>query len=178
MAKDKSKKSTIADDDFARPSDAPAGGDGWKLADDDNDGKLFLITPLRTTTVTTEKYGEKEVIVADVVALNEKKPGKSEEHEEVYVFGAWLQGSLRGYIGERRVLCRLVKEDDKSSGRGYVWKFEDGDADDIAVAREYLASLDPFATKKGSKADDEKPAKGKKSKAEPEPKAGKKKSKK
>lgn len=177
MAKDK-KITKAIDDDFAKPSEAPAGGDGWKLADDDNDGKLMLVTPLRTTTVTTEKYGEKEVIVADVVVLNEKKPGKSEEHSEVYVFGAWLMGSLRGYIGERRVLARLSKEADKSSGRGYVWKFEDGDADDIAVAREYLASLDPFATKKGSKdADDDEPKKGKKSKAEPE-KAGKKKSKK
>lgn len=165
MAKDKSKKSN--DDDFAKPSEAPAGGDGWKLADDDNDGELFLITPLRKESVTTAEYGEKEVIVADVVHINTKKPAKSEEHEEVFVFGAWLQGAIRHAIGERRVLGRLDKASDKKSGRGYVWKLEDADDDDIAAAREYLASLDPFA-KKASKAE---PAK--KSKAEPEAKGKK-----
>lgn len=174
MAKDKSKKSN-ASDDFAKPSEAPAGGDGWKFADDDNDGDLFLITPLRKETVDTTEYGEKEVIVADIVKINEKKPAKSEEHEEVYVFGAWLQGSLRAFIGERRVLGRLDKAADKKSGRGYVWKLEDADDDDIELAREYLASLDPFATKKGKGDDDEKPAKkGKKSKPEPEPEPKKK----
>jgi hypothetical protein len=165
MAKDKGKKSKpISDDDFAKPSEAPAGGDGWKFADDENDGELFLITPLRKDTVNTEDYGEKEIIVADVVKLNEKKPAKSEEHEEVFIFGAWIQGALRAYIGERRVLGRLDKAADKKSGRGYVWKLEDADDDDVQVARDYLASLDPFsAGKKKSKAEpvDTKPAKGK-----------------
>lgn len=169
MAKDKSKKSTSSGD-FAKPSEAPAGGDGWKLADDDNDGELFLITPLRKETVTTAEYGDKEVIVADVVHINTKKPGKSEEHEEVFVFGAWLQGAIRHAIGERRVLGRLDKAADKKSGRGYVWKLEDADEDDIAAAREYLSSLDPFAAKKGAKAEPEKKSKAK---AEPEPKSKK-----
>ena len=177
MAKDKGKKTASNNDDFAKPSEAPAGGDGWKLASDENDGELFLITPLRKETVNTSEYGEKEVIVADVVHLNEKKPAKSEEHEEVFIFGAWLQGAVRAFIGERRVLGRLDKAADKKSGRGYVWKLEDADDDDIAVAREYLASLDPFAKKggKSEKAEPEKKGKadkGKKSKAasEPEPK--------
>lgn len=178
MAKDKGKKSkagkATASDEFAKPSEAPAGGDGWKFADDDNDGALFLITPLRKDTVNTEDYGEKEVIVADVVKLNEKKPEKSEEHEEVFIFGAWVQGALRAYIGERRVLGRLDKAADKKSGRGYVWKLEDADDDDVEVARAYLASLDPFKTK-GGKGGDEKPAKkGKKGEPEPEPKKAKK----
>lgn len=175
MAKDKSTKSA-ASDEFAKPSEATGGGDGWTFADDDNDGELFLITPLRKQMVNTE-YGEKEVIVADIVHLNEKKPGKSEEHEEVFVFGAWLQGSLRSYIGDQRVLGRLDKAKDKTSGRGYVWKLEDADDDDIAVARAYLASIDPFA-KKGKSKDDEpepEPKKSKKSKAEPEPEPVKKK---
>lgn len=174
MAKDKSKKSGkgFADDSFGKPSDAPA-GDSWNLADDDNVGKLLLITPLRLQDVTTNSYGDKEVVVADVVVIDEKKPAKSEEHEEVFVFGGWLKGALKGYIGERRVVARLRQEKDKSAGRGYVWKFEDGSEKDIAKVREYLASLDPFKTKKG--ADDK--GKGKKAKAEPE-KPAKKKSKK
>lgn len=176
MAKDKSKKSTKpATDEFAKPSEATGGGDNWSLTDGDekksgkNDGELFLITPLRKETVTTEKYGEKEVIVADVVHLNEKKPAKSVEHEGVFVFGAWLQGSLNSYIGEQKVLGRLDKAADSTSGRGYVWKLEDADDDDIEVARAYVASIDPFA-KKTKGAVETKPAKkGKKSEPEPEP---------
>lgn len=178
MAKDKSKKAGPASDDFAKPSEAPAGGNGWKFADDENDGDLFLITPLRKETVNTSEYGEKEVIVADIVKINEKKPAKSEEHEEVFIFGAWLQGAVRAFIGERRVLGRLDKAADKKSGRGYVWKLEDADDDDIELAREYLASLDPFAKKGGSKDADEKPAKKGKGKPAPEPEPAKKKSKK
>lgn len=177
MAKNKGNKATD-NDEFAKPSEAPAGGDGWKFADDDNDGELFLITPLRKETVNTTEYGEKEVIVCDIVHLNEKKPAKSEEHEEVFVFGAWLQGSLRAFIGERRVLGRLDKASDKKSGRGYVWKLEDADSDDIEVAREYLASASPFGSK-SEKKDKKKPVetaptKGKKSKSEPEPEPKKK----
>lgn len=183
MAKDKSKKAdkTTASDDFAKPSEAPSGGDGWNLTDDDNRGALLLITPLRTEKVATKEWGEKEVVVADVVVLDEKKPAKSVEHEEVFIFSGYLKGALRGYIGERRVLGRLQNTEDtsKKKDRGnYYWELEDADADDVEVARAYLASLDPFAQKgaKGKSDDDEKPAK-KKGKAEPE-KSGKKKSKK
>lgn len=182
MAKDKSKKKggkPAGGDEFAKPSEAPAGGDGWKFATEENDGELFLITPLRedeiADTYSKEPGAKKKIIVADIVHLNEKKPEKSEEHEEVYIFGGWLMGAVRGYIGERRVLGRLDREADKKSATGYVWKLEDADSDDIAVARAYLESLDPFAQKgaKKSKGDDE--PKGKKGKAE---KPGKKKSKK
>jgi hypothetical protein len=161
MAKDKgakAPKSSPVDDEFAKPSDAPAGGEGWQFADDDNLGKLFLITPLRVDYIDDKfKPGEKkEIIVADVVAINEKKPEKSEEHAEVWVFQGYLKGSLRGYVGERRVLGRLVKG--KTADRGnYPWMLEDADADDAAAARAYLASLDPFA-QKGAKAKAEKPA--------------------
>lgn len=171
MAKDKSKKSGksngAVDSEFAKPSDAPAGGDGWKLASEDTRGKLMLITPLREEEVPAfGKGGEKgetqKIIVADVVVLNEKKPEKSEEHEEVFVFQRYIQGSLRGYIGERRVLGRLQNTEDtngkKSASGGYYWELEDADADDIAVARAYLESLDPFAQKGAEEADD-KPAK-------------------
>lgn len=181
MAKDKSKKSD--DNEFAKPSQAPAGGDGFTLTSDGNRGKLLLITPLRTERIedkfSKEPGATKEIIVADVVVLNEKKPEKSEEHEEVYVFSGYLKGALRGYIGERRVLGRLTNTEDtsKKKDRGnYYWELEDADADDVAVARAYLEALNnPLA--KISK--DEKPAKkGKKSKAEPEAEPAKKKSKK
>lgn len=172
MAKDKSEKSTksATSDEFARPSEAPAGGDGWKFASDENDGKLFLITPLRSdehVDTFSKTPATKEHIVADIVELNEKKPEKSEEHEDAWIFGGWLMGAVRGFIGERRVLGRLSKAADKKSATGYVWKLEDADEDDIEVARKYLASLDAFAVKG-------EPKKGKKDKAAPEPEAKKK----
>ena len=178
MAKDKSKNS--GDNEFAKPSEAPAGGDGFTLTSDENRGKLLLITPLRTERIedkfSKEPGATKEIIVADVVVLDEKNPAKSEEHEEVYVFSGYLKGALRGYIGERRVLGRLTNTEDtsKKKDRGnYYWELEDADADDVAVARAYLEALNnPLA--KISK--DEKPAK--KGKAEPESKPAKKKSKK
>ena len=151
MAKDKSKKkdkggkSGAFSGGFAKPSEAPAGGDSWKLESDDNDGALLLFTPLRKEIVKTNEYGDKEVIVADVVEINEKKPEKSVEHSEVYVWAAWVQGSLRGFIGERRVLGVLDKAADKKSGRGYVWKLQDADSDQVKAAEAYLASVDPFA---------------------------------
>lgn len=154
MAKDKSKKKDKGEKPgkgggfsggFAKPSEAPAGGDDWKLEDDDNDGSLFLFTPLRKEEVETKQYGRKEVIVCDVVEINEKKPEKSEKHSDVYVWAAWVQGSLRGFIGERLVLGVLDKAADKSSGRGYVWKLQDADASQVKAAEAYLASIDPFA---------------------------------
>lgn len=173
MAKDKSKKSDAADG-FAKPSEAPAGGDGWKFADDDNLGKLFLITPLRAES-GEDKYhpGEmKERIVADVVEIDEKKPAKSEEHSDVWIFQGYLKGALRGYIGERRVLGRLGKG---PLDRGNEpWILEDATKKDEAIAVAYLESVDPFATKGAGKTKaDEKPAKKSKAAPEPEKKAKK-----
>lgn len=178
MAKDKGAKASkskstkpaksSSDDAFAKPSEAPAGGDGWKFATDENLGKLFLITPLRVDraedTFSKEPGATKEVIVCDIVELNEKKPAKSEEHLEAWVFGGYLRGSLRGYVGERKVLGRLAQG---KPDRGNIpWILEDADSDDVEIAKEYLASVDPFATKggKGAKADEPAKGKGKKKK--------------
>ena len=72
MAQDKGKKNT-GGDDFAKPSEAPSGGDGWSLTDDDNRGALLLITPLRSERIddkfSKEPGATKEIIVADVVVL-------------------------------------------------------------------------------------------------------------
>jgi hypothetical protein len=161
MAKDKGKTKgddTVAKkakakggDDFAKPSEAPAGGDGWRFEHEDHVGELFLITPLRVDSVTSDKYGESEVIVCDIVHLNEKKPEKSEAHTDVYAFGAWVRGSLRGFVGERKVLGRLGQDASKSKSKSPAWVLEDADDDDIAIAKAYLASVDPFAAKSGGK---------------------------
>ena len=162
------KDTTETKSRFAKPSEASS-GDSWSLTDGDtaksgkNDGELMLITPLRKEMVKTERYGEKEVIVADVVHLNRKKPAESVEHENVYIWGAWLQGSLRSYIGNAQVLGTVAKTEDSTSGTGYVWKLEDADNADIDVAEAYLASLSPFKAS-GEKRDKAKPAETKVSK--------------
>ena len=171
VAKDKSKKSKstkpAGDDDFARPSDAPAGGDGWTLTSDENRGALLLITPLREIDVddkfSKEPGATKKVIVADVVVIDEKRPERSEEHEEVYVFSGYLKGALRGFIGERRVLGRLRNTEDtteKKDRGNYYWELEDASKKDVEKATEYMAAAnDPLRSTKDKG--------GKKSKAEP-----------
>lgn len=142
----KSKKAK-GNDDFAKPSDAPATGDSWKFEDDDNVGDLFLITPLREQTFKSDEYGDSQIVVADIVVINEKKPAKSELHEEVYIFGGWVKGALRGYIGERKVLGRLGKDASKTKSKAkdaFAWVLEDADDDDIEIAKAYLETVDPF----------------------------------
>lgn len=187
MSKNKSK--SIENDDFAKPSDAPAGGDGFKLTEEGRD-RLLLITPHREEEVPAYgkagKNGERQrIIVADVVVIDEKNPAKSEEHEDVWIFPAYVQGSLRGYIGERRVLGRLRNTEDTSGERsaagGYYWVLEDATKKDVEKATAYREALNnpikgglpkgkkaaPAKADKKSKA--EPPAKGKKAKAAPAP---------
>ena len=144
--KDKGKKTEAANygSGFAKPSDAPAAGDGWNLTEE-AEGRLLMFTPLREQPVDTADYGTKPVIVADVVVLNEKKPAKSETHDEVFVWGGYLRGALRGFIGERRVLGRLVRGAKKERGN-FPWLLEDATEEETALAVAYLESVDPLAT--------------------------------
>lgn len=162
--------------EFGKPSEAPVGGDAWSLTDGDepksakNAGRLFLFRPTESRQVEVtrgKKTEDVEVIVADVVLLDEKKPAKSEEHKGVFIWGGWVKGALRGYIDDAGlVLGRLVQKSDKDSPTGYIWILEDASAKDEEIAREYLRSADPF---RGGSSDDEgdepkKSKKGKKSK--------------
>lgn len=188
MAKDKSKKKDTSEE-FAKPSEATSGGEGFKITDAKN--RLVLIKPLREEEKKAfgkaGENGEKSpVIIADIVVLTDKK-GKplkeAEEHEDVWIFQRFIQGSIREHIGERLVLGTVRNTEDttkaRSSSGGYYWELEDAGDDEYEIAKAYRASLDPFSQKKGGKskdkAADEKPSKkGKKSKAAPEPEPKKK----
>lgn len=173
MAKDKGKKSKDekptkggkgkgGGDDFAKPSEAPASSDGWRFEHDDNLGKLFLIAPLDTKDVEGFEGKDAEVIVADIVEIDERKPAKSTEHKGAYVWGGWTKGSLRGFIDSGQlVLARLAQDKSKGRGKNAAWVLEDADSDDAAAAREYLSTIDPFV-KAGDKGEKKKPKKGKK----------------
>lgn len=156
------KKGSKGGGDFARPSDAPATGDGWRFEDEKNVGTLFLITPLRTQTVGTKDYGDQEVVVADIVELHEKKPEKSELHEEVFIWGGWTKGATKAFIGEKKVLGRLAQDASKSKSKSPAWVLDDATPADEKIARAYMehakATADPFEQSKADK------AKGKKSK--------------
>lgn len=151
MAKDKSKKKDktqgATNDEFAKPSQATGGdSDNWDFEDDENIGKLYLLTPYREEE-HDDKFNpgqKKKHIVANIVELNESKPAKSELHEDAWVFGGWTRGSLRSFIGERRVLARLNRDKSKARGNNVPWVLEDATEADIEVAKAYLASLDPF----------------------------------
>lgn len=166
MAKDKGKKKDLAEG-FAKPSDAKGGGEGWRFESEDNLGKLFLITPLRVQDAVGFEGKEAEVIVADIVLIDEKKPERSEEHDEVFVWGGWTKGALRGYIGEARVLGRLQQDKSKGRGKNAAWVLEDATKKDAEIATAYMtAANDPFkgkGSKKGEKpAAESKPAKAEK----------------
>lgn len=157
MAKDKSKKpdkggkKPKGDSDFGKPSEATGGGDGWTFEDESNLGSLFLITPLRAEHKPSKfNDGEtKEVIVCDIVELNEKKPEKSELHEDAWVFGGYTRGSLRSFIGEKRVVGRLSQG---KKDRGNIpWTLDDPTERDLDIARAYIDSVDPFDQPGGGK---------------------------
>lgn len=171
--KDKGEK--VVQKPFGKPSEAPAGGDSWRLESEEHIGKLFLISPLRVKDDAVGFENQiSEVIVADVVEINEKNPAKSEEHTGVWLWGGWVKGAVRGYVGAQMVPCRLGQDKSKGRGKNAAWVLEDASKKDIAKIEEYLASVDPFKQKGAkSKADDDEP-KGKKSKKAADEKPAKK----
>lgn len=128
---------------FTDPSDAPSGGDGWKAEADDNLGKVFLITPFREEEVDTS-YGRKPAVFADVVVIDVKNPTKSEAHENVAFWGGWTRGTLRGSIGQNRVLGVLEQGEPRKKGESAPWILGDANAKQKAAATAYLDSLDPL----------------------------------
>lgn len=176
MAKDKSKKTeSTGAEEFGKPSEAAAGGDGWKLTDAKN--RLLLFKPLREETKPAfgkaGKEGQtQEIIVADVVVLTDKKGrplDEPDEHDEVWIFQGFIKGALRGYIGEQLVLGVLRNTEDTTKAQvngGFYWELEDATEEQTQIARDYRASLDVFSQKpkakkdKGGKAE---PAKSEKS---------------
>lgn len=123
---------------FAKPSEAPA-SDGWKFSTEENIGSLFVFEPKEEKEVDTD-WGEKTIIVADVTEIDLENPvDDSETHEDVYIFPAWVQGSIRHAIATgEKVLGRLQQDADKGQGRNAAWVIEDADDEDIEAATAWL----------------------------------------
>lgn len=123
---------------FMKPSEAPAGSD-YKFSTEENIGSLFVLEPKEEKEVETE-HGDKKVIVATVTEIDLENPvDNSESHEDVWVFPAWIQGSIRSSIAEGgMVLGRLAQDADKGKGKNAAWVLEDPDEEDIEAATAWL----------------------------------------
>jgi hypothetical protein len=65
----------------------------------------------------------------------------------VYIFGGYLRGSLRDYVGKQMVAARLVQGETKVKGN-YPWLFEDANDAEEALCQAYLDSVKPFGKSK------------------------------
>lgn len=143
MAKDKSKnkdKSTKGGDEFGDPGERS----NFKLAD--HEGALLLITPRSLEEGIETSFGESDAIKADIVVLtktNGKRLAEPEEHEGALIFQRVVIGQLEGAIGKRRVLGKVGRGVAKK-GQSAPFLIEKAEDDDKAIAREYLASIDPL----------------------------------
>lgn len=155
MAKDKTKKDKASPEKASKKTSAPVEDDDefaapesdiWKITE--ADGGLLLVYPqsieFKATMHSTTAAGD-ECIRARVVVIDEKKPAKSEVHNDVLIFQGVLIGNLRGAIpGKKKVLGRLGRGE-ASKGKSAPWILNAPTEDDKGVARAYLASVDPLA---------------------------------
>lgn len=144
---------------FAKPSEAPA-SDGWKFSTEENIGSLFVFEPKEEKEVDTD-WGEKTIIVADVTEIDLENPvDDSETHEDVYIFPAWVQGSIRYAIATgEKVLGRLQQDADKGQGKNAAWVIEDADDEDMEAATAWLNARSRNQLGAGEKSDKKKKSK-------------------
>ena len=118
---------------------AEPGGDEDRVKFQDLAGSLLLVTPkekgVHDYQGTPSKY-----TVSDVVVLDGE--GAGETFEDMWVFGAYLQGQLK--VGDGPVLGRLGKSDVKI-GKGKPWILSEPTDEDVVVANDYFDSLEDEA---------------------------------
>jgi hypothetical protein len=150
MAKDKSKKNKddtkpkgatpVDDDEFGGPGERS----NFKLAD--HEGALLLITPRSLEEGIETAFGESDAIKADIVVLTNTDGKKLKEPIEevgVLIFQRVVIGQLTESIGNRRVLGTIGRGVAKK-GQSAPFLIEVPEDDDKAIARAYLANVDPF----------------------------------
>jgi hypothetical protein len=107
---------------------------GDKLELDALAGRLLLVYPKEHTTKTTEAFGEKDVLIADIVVLDGNNAG--EELRDAYIFPGVMIGQLKGYIGNPDPALGRLSKGQPKPGKQAPWilaDFTDYDAD-IATA--------------------------------------------
>jgi hypothetical protein len=109
---------------------------GDKLELDALAGRLLLVYPKEHTTKTTEAFGEKDVLIADIVVLDGNNAG--EELRDAYIFPGMMIGQLKGYIGNPDpALGRLGKGQPKP-GKQAPWILADFTDQDAQIATAWV----------------------------------------
>lgn len=113
----------------------PGAASGDKLELDKYLGRLLLLWPKEKRTVTTQAFGDKECLVADIVIVD-----TGEELRDAFIFPGVLIGQLKGYIGNPNpALGRLTKGQPKS-GQQPPWELADFTPEDAAAASAWINS--------------------------------------
>ena len=143
VKKDKSEKSAKPDDDFGGPSERS----NFKLSE--HVGALLLITPKSLEEGIETTFGEADAIKADIVILttNKGKPlAEPVEESNALIFQRVVIGQLTDLIGNRRALGRISMGVAKK-GQSAPFLIDQPEESDKELARQYLATIDPFSTK-------------------------------
>lgn len=128
---------------------ATGGSSGVNITD--FEGKLLLVYGteyLSGDDAIKTEYGEKDVVVADVVVLD---GDETEEHSGLYIFQGGLIGTLKRHVGKRPYLGVLGKAEPKKKGYQKAWAFLDPSEEQKDQARKFIkdreaAAEDPFAS--------------------------------
>lgn len=130
----------MSENPFATPSS------GGKITD--YEGKLLIVTPVEFREGIPTSIGNADVVVANLVVVDEKKPTESEEVPGVFIFQKVLVGNLRPLIDTRQpMLGRLAKRAATKAGMSPAWVLDPATAAETSVAMKYweAAKANPFA---------------------------------
>lgn len=133
----KSKKDSTPDVIEDGLLDPASGGGGWNAKE--ALGDLLLIRPTKLERDFKTSAGISDVIRAEVVVIDEKKPKKSEAHSDVLLFWTSVVNSLEPAVGKGRVVGRLVMGE-ASPGKSAPYLLEKATDEEKALAMEYLNS--------------------------------------
>jgi hypothetical protein len=124
------------------PFSAPAVSSDTKITE--FAGDLLLITPTSYEEEVKTVHGEKDAVKANVVVIDEKRPERSDVHENLLIFQGRLIGQTKPFVGKGLVLGRLREAKElKKPGQSAPWILDDPTDEEKALAREYLASVAP-----------------------------------
>lgn len=110
----------------------PSGGIEWASYK----GSLLVVEPLAIESGIQTVHGANDAVRANVFAIT--GPGTSDDYPDCLVFPKVLQGQLRGKIGSK-VVGRLTQGQAKS-GQSAPWVLDAATEDDLAKAREWVAT--------------------------------------
>lgn len=114
----------------------PQSGDLMQLKDHEGDLLLFRVLEVKEDVQTA--YGEKEATVCDVFVVDGDAAGTV--YKRTMIFQLVLQGQLRPFRENNRMLLGRVGKGEAKKGQNAPWKIQDPTDEDKRLAFEYLTS--------------------------------------